>query len=168
PVRISSQSHHPRNIWDDGAIVGRHDSPHRTLYSPRVNGRSPKSLSCCVPCRAVSNEDGGVRNIELEPQMSPARIDRTPKSAAGLESRAIWVSIAFAALAVVTCLLTFPGMLPRLAAASSLGTIAAIRVVSPPGFLPYWASSLPPAHSRAAYAGCVVGFGAGGSSISPV
>ena len=67
-----------------------------------------------------------MRNIELEPQMSPARIDRTPKSAAGLESRAIWVSIAFAALAVVTGLLTFPGKLTPLSADYSVGTIAGI------------------------------------------
>ncbi|WP_022870257.1 hypothetical protein [Yaniella halotolerans] len=65
-------------------------------------------------------------NIELEPKMSAAPVDRTRKSGAGLESRAIWVAIAFATLAVATGLLTFSGKLTPLSADYSVGTIAGI------------------------------------------
>ena len=49
---------------------------------------------------------------------------RTQKSAAGVESRAIWVSISFTALAVIVGLIAFSNKLTPLSADYSVGTIA--------------------------------------------
>src|SRR5699024_3961722 len=66
------------------------------------------------------------RKIESESETSAALSEGTRKSAARVESRAIWVSICFAAVAVVTGLITFSGRLTPLSANYSVGTVAGV------------------------------------------
>lgn len=67
-----------------------------------------------------------MRKIESESQTSTAPVERTRKSAARVESRAIWASIGFAALAAVIGLMTFSGRLTPLSADHSVGTVAGV------------------------------------------
>lgn len=67
-----------------------------------------------------------MKKLESESQTSTAPVERTRKSAARVESRAIWVSIGFAALAVVIGLMTFSGRLTPLSADHSVGTVAGV------------------------------------------
>ena len=67
----------------------------------------------------------GVTKVEPEPEsrVVPAA-NSAPKSAAFVASRAIWVSISFAALSVVVGLIAFSNKLTPLSADYSVGTVA--------------------------------------------
>ncbi|MGO1961434.1 MAG: hypothetical protein ACTH1B_10450, partial [Yaniella sp.] len=67
-----------------------------------------------------------MRKIESESETSAVPGERMRKSAARVESRAIWVSISFAAVAVVIGLITFSGRLMPLSANYSVGTVAGV------------------------------------------
>ncbi|MDN6357745.1 MAG: hypothetical protein L0K07_08970 [Yaniella sp.] len=67
-----------------------------------------------------------MRKIESESETSAVPGERMRKSAARVESRAIWVSISFAAVAVVIGLITFSGRLTPLSANYSVGTVAGV------------------------------------------
>ena len=65
-----------------------------------------------------------MRKVEPEHEYYAVPAHSTQKSAARVESRAIWISISFAALAAVVGLIAFAGKLTPLSAGYSVGTVA--------------------------------------------
>src|SRR5699024_9002516 len=93
---------------------------YRAIYSTQLTALGAASSRTRVGFRIVG--------VMVEPQQATkghvVSDARTQKTAAGVESRAIWVSISFTALAVIVGLIAFSNKLTPLSADYSVGTIA--------------------------------------------